>query len=483
MLARTPPERRPLPTARFLATDRRTRLRLRPPTDLLLLALRASFLLLLGAAFADPEWLPDREGGSVVVLLDGGEDMGPVWDQAIAAVSDRLGDDGILVVFDTTARRISDPATALDSLRANGPAAARSDYLAALRGLRKAALALPAESASAVLVTRPRWGAWSPGITTAREAAWRGRIDVVAVAPTDGGIPGSAEGESPGGRAEPPREGGGQAGEGPGSALVFGPEEHPLRPYVIAALQVLGYDRGPSEETALIVVLPGQDADASFPGGVRVVVLGGAPGAAGLEVPWRTLGEAVGEAPDAAPDAMSGEASEGPRLSRGRLVLPGGYGLGGWLPRNGDAPDGAVVVAVWEDGRPAATATRAGEACVAYLAADPVHPGAAADPAFPHLVRELARACDPASGAAGSADAALADAALADADLADAALRDVPLDAGALSILRGDALPAAADLLSLDGGHGRSLVRLLFALALLVALAEAGLAYGRRVAR
>ncbi|HEX2189023.1 MAG TPA: BatA domain-containing protein, partial [Longimicrobiaceae bacterium] len=71
LVARRPPERAPLPTARFLAPDARTAVRLRRrPTDLLLLALRMLLLVLLGAAAAGPAWLPRQRGTAELVLLD-----------------------------------------------------------------------------------------------------------------------------------------------------------------------------------------------------------------------------------------------------------------------------------------------------------------------------------------------------------------------------------------------------------------------------
>ena len=76
LIARRPPERAPLPTARFLRPDARTRVRVqRRPTDLLLLLLRSAFLLLLGAALAGPSWVPARAGTLEVVLLDRGADV------------------------------------------------------------------------------------------------------------------------------------------------------------------------------------------------------------------------------------------------------------------------------------------------------------------------------------------------------------------------------------------------------------------------
>lgn len=453
MLARTPPERRALPTARFLTADRRTRLRMRRPSDLLLLALRMAFLVLLGAAFARPEWLPERSGESVVVLLDAGADMAPVWEDALTATRERLGGRGTLVTFDTAAHVHDDPAVVLDSLRQTGPGAAHASYLAALRGARAAARSLPAESAAAVLVTRPRWGAWSPGVVIAREAAWRGRIDVVTLEPSDGDA--AAVGDADGG--------GGADGAGvvdgavdevlPRSAAIVGADGHPLHPYATAALQALGYAPGADSAADLVVLLPGSGDRATGPGvapASSVVVLGGPtrPGAAGSSEAAAAWSEA------------GAESAAAPR-SRGRLVLPGGHHLEGWVPRAGVAADGARIVAVWEDGRPAAAARDQSGSCIAYLAAEPVAPTVAADPGFPRLLRALAEGCESGEIAASPVDG-------------------LRLDEGALTILRGDALPAWADLLAAEPPPGRPLGLPLAALAMLVALVEAGFAYGRR---
>lgn len=474
LLARTTPERRPLPTARFLTVDRRTQLRVRRPSDLLLLALRVMFIVLLGAAFADPEWLPARTGAGVVVLLDGGAGMAPVWDEAVAAARGGLGPDGTLVVFDSVARVAADPERALDSLATAGPGAGAASYLAALRGLKAAAGALPAESATAVLVTRPRWSAWSPGVAMAREAAWRARIEVVALeapSPRVDRMEEQADGRSPGmdgGSADV--EGGGPGVEGatePGEAMawvVLGAEDHPLRPYAAAALGALGYAPASDTLAGLVLVLP--DADDATPRAIpeapRVVLLGGR-----MEGGWERGGR---------PWISSREAPGGPARSRGRLVLPDGRAIEGWVPQGGRPAAGSVVVAVWEDGRPAAAATRRGDGCHAYLAAEPGTSAAAADPAFPWLIRALADAC----AAGGVADGRERSAPADEAALAEARGGVLPLDRGATVVLRGDALPPAVDLLSAEGPRRRALAGLLTVLALVVALAEAAIAYRGR---
>lgn len=457
MLAPSPPERRPLPTARFLAVDRRTRLALRRPADLPLLALRVLLLLLLGAAFARPEWLPRREGSAVIVLLDAGADMAPAWAEAVAAAEERLREaGGVVVVFDTTARVLGPFDDALlDSLRSAPPSAATASYLAALRGLRRAAGALPAETARAVLLTRARWGAWSPAVPMARAAAWPGRIEVVEVGRDGGrGSPGGGAdlGTRPAGAVEAPATVAVAPGDASATIRVEGPPDHPLRPYVTAALAALGY-RLEAGGSRVAVRLGGEGSI-----GVRVEESGADVAA------WQGEGGSSGEAVGARGAGRSPDRPSGP----GRLVLAGAHALPGWIPLPGRPASGARVLAVWEDGRPAAAVVRDDNACAALLAAEPETPSVAADPAFPHLLAALLEGCG-----AGTAPAV--------GGTEDAALSGAPLDEGARRLLAGASLPPVAELASLEARRGRSLVRVAFGLALLVAALEAIMAYRRRV--
>lgn len=434
MLARTPPERRPLPTARFLEADPRTRLRLRRPADLLLLALRMAFLALLGAAFAGPAWVAQRDGAGRVVLLDAGAGMAPAWEEAIAVAADRLGEDATLVVFDSAARFPDDGVRALDSLAASGPADVPSSYLAALRGLRLAGSALAVDSATAVLVTRPRWGAWSPAVPVARDAAWPARIELAGVG-SNAGPDGSPDLSQPAGHA-----------------TVVGADAHPLRPHAEAALGALGFEvRDEGGELALVLpeAVDARADSGRVDGPSRIIVLGGRPVHDG-GVAWRGAGDSRG--------------GEGPVRSRGRLVLPGGRALDGWRALGGIPAAGARVAAAWEDGRAAAAAGGTDGRCVVYLGAEPASAGAAADPAFPHLIAALAEACAP------------------DRAPRPDGLEGVRLDAGAMAVLGRDRLPRAADLSGLVGETGRPLTRGLLSLALFVALAELALAYVRGAA-
>ncbi|MEW5931547.1 MAG: BatA domain-containing protein, partial [Gemmatimonadota bacterium] len=114
LIARRPPERTALPTARFLSPDARTAIRLRRrPTDLLLLALRMLLLALLGAAAAGPAWLPRQRGTAELVLLDRSAAMDRrAWAAAVGeARRALLGPDGAargaLVLFDSAAAPVA----------------------------------------------------------------------------------------------------------------------------------------------------------------------------------------------------------------------------------------------------------------------------------------------------------------------------------------------------------------------------------------
>ena len=103
-LARQRPRAAPFPTARFIPERvARAPSRALRPSDLLLLALRASALVLLGAAFARPAWEPSRSGRLRVVAADRSRavrDAAEVRDSAMALLDERSR----LVLFDSAAR-------------------------------------------------------------------------------------------------------------------------------------------------------------------------------------------------------------------------------------------------------------------------------------------------------------------------------------------------------------------------------------------
>ncbi len=448
LIARRPRERVALPTARFLAPDARSTVRLqRRPMDLLLLLLRSLFLILLGAALAGPTWREGAEGSLELVLLDRG--IGGGWPEAVdSARSLLLGRAGTpagdLVLFDTTAVRI--PAGELsaplfDSLAAAPTAAPRAEYAAALRAARAAARAHPAaDSLRLTLITRPRWEGWSPGLAPLRAAAWPGRIRLLSVGdPQDG----SAAVPDPAAAAD-------------GSRVAGVRAEEAVGPYLEAALAALGWTiarlTAAGEVASLLVAAGPLSADAEADllararAGAVVVVAGEVPvGPLGDGLPWRA-------------DSAGPPAPDTP----GALVPRDGAALTGAASRSAGSPaPGAAVLAAWEDGRPAAAAVREGSGCLVYLGAALGADGLLLSPGFPWLLDLLSRGCEPERLRAGE--------------------RRGPLDGGALALLEGRDLPPTVAARGLDeGGGGRPLDRWLLFAALGLALGEAGLAYGRR---
>jgi len=174
-LTRRPPARRPLPTARFLSEDPRTELRLRNrPVDLVLLAVRVAFALLLGAAFAELTWEHRPAGDVHVVLLDAGADTGRLWEGTVEEAG-RIaeGDDVRVLVYGSAGRDgLIDP-SALSDVE---PGAERTSLDDGLDALRRTSRRERWSAVQASWVTRPSWDQWRPGFALRREAFWPGRI-------------------------------------------------------------------------------------------------------------------------------------------------------------------------------------------------------------------------------------------------------------------------------------------------------------------
>jgi hypothetical protein len=175
-----------LPTARFVPhADARAVARTSRPTDLLLLALRALAVLLVGAAFARP--VPDAPGARVrtVVLLDISSGLA---DRAAAIDSARLRltEGGVLVVFDTAARVI--PADSLDEVMRGGSDAsfaAPGPLSPALAAARTAAgrVARGADSVRLVIVSPLTASAFDAATRSLRDA-WPAGAELVRVPAT-----------------------------------------------------------------------------------------------------------------------------------------------------------------------------------------------------------------------------------------------------------------------------------------------------------
>ncbi|MBV9774250.1 MAG: BatA domain-containing protein, partial [Gemmatimonadetes bacterium] len=445
LIARRPPQRVALPTLRFLAPDPRTAIRVRRrPTDLLLLALRVLLLLLLGGAAAGPAWLPRQHGTAELVLLDRSAGMrGPAWRAAVEAARRRLlGPDGrargSLVVFDTAAMRVEPRAVTaalLDSLAGSAPGTVAPSYAAALRAIPGAARELRgADSVRVTLLSALRWDGWRPGLAYVRRAAWPGSLTLPV-------LPTSSDSVASGGATSGRR----------GTAFVV------AQPggggYVAAALGATGWTvranavDAATDSVAAYFVLARVDADEAARliraarAGATVVVSGAeAAGAFGDALPWQSSG--------------AGAATSGDLLLASGIRLTGAEG-----GASGGPAAGAHLIASWEDGRPAGAMARVGRGCLVYLAAGLESGTSPLSATYPRAVDALARSCAAAGEARGAA----------------------LLDEGARAILRGDGRPAAVPVASFAArAGGIELRRWVLAAALLVALLETLLAYGRR---
>jgi hypothetical protein len=174
-----------LPTARFVPeSDVRAVSRATRPTDLVLLALRALAVLLIGAAFARP--VPDAPGPRVrsVIALE--------WSRAVAdpdaaraaarAALQAGGEGSALVIFDTAARAVaSDQDRVLDTLSAPAVAAGRlSPMLVAAREAART-LGRGADSVRLVVISAAA-GSAADAATLVLRADWPGRIDLQQMA-------------------------------------------------------------------------------------------------------------------------------------------------------------------------------------------------------------------------------------------------------------------------------------------------------------
>jgi hypothetical protein len=492
-LARRPPARAALPTARFLTEDPRTLLRLqRTPTDPWLLVVRVVFALALGAAFAGLSWTPGRSGAARVVLVDAGADPTVPWPEAVDAVRgageadagagvegrSEAGDGGAAIVvaygLDEGPRVVD--FDELPGLERGSRPATVEDGLRALRGLARGE---GFQEAEVVWVGRPSWRAWSPGLGLIRARLWPGRVEM---RPLGGGNPedGSAETRVEDVSAE--MRGGNVSAETRADAPVtpvalligeaadgsIGRAVEALGGRVVgAAGEVSGAAGEVSGSAGGGTVAPPPDwvfaADA--PSGSlgslldrarsgATVVLAGPLTEPRDAVPWVTSAPSGLASPRGTGSAAaSGFAPSAPA----RLLLPGGRAAGSPVERLPGAPAaGARTVAIFDDGAPAAAAHPLGEGCVVYLAASLTAPTLTRSAEYPRLVRMLAQGCD------------------------HRGALDGPLDRGALTAIERPDLPATVDVGALIAAEGVPLTRWLVFLALALLGLEAAMTRERR---
>ncbi len=444
LITRRARESRPLPTARFLDPHARAKPWLqRRPSDLPLLLLRSLFLLLLGLAAAGPIW-PGRAGGTLdVVLLDRALSSS-AWATAVDETRTALLPDdgparGDLILFDTLAVHVSAPAittTFLDSLSRAPHSASpgKASYGEALRAVHAVTQTrTDIDSVRVTMITQPRWGAGSDAFFAFRAALWPGSIRLIA-------IDDDARSDTIAGQEQPTRKATVLASEGAGA-------------FASAALAAGGWeltDPGePTDADLHLVLAPLQrDTERTLLERVRrggIVVVAGVqlPGPLGSALPWE---------PSPIPE---GAETLG-------IVLEDGTVLTGAVDRiAGDPRSSAQVVAVWEDGRPAAVRRSEGLGCLVFLAS-PLEGGLLPfSEAYPHLLSALTAACVE----------------------SESAQEYHPLDRGALQVLQSEGLPDAiyaADLRSVL--TGLRLERWFIAAALALALLETAVVYRGRAA-
>jgi len=432
LLARRPPERQPLPTARFLREDARTLLRLQKrPTDLRLLSVRIAFALALGASFAGMTWTPDRAEAGRVVLLDAGADALSDWGVARTLARDAAveAERSIIIAYGVAEGvRIVTP-EGLAGLERGTRSANAEDGLRALRGgvLSETRFA----SVDVTWVTRPSWSAWTTGVGLLRPVLWPGRTTLIAIPEISRADSTSTAVETLASRTR--------------TAQVMGPVDDmdPL-PRALRALgvRVTSSDEGsrltsdwsfaetPTSDEISVLVERARE-------GSTVVLSGRLPRPIS-DVPWVPA--------DAVPYEPTG------------LALTSGMTLGSSITREGGTPaTGAHVIAVFEDATIAAVSTRVDAGCLVYLAASLMDPQLTESSDYPSLVDVLGNGCAGVDGVEG------------------------PLDRGALHALERPDLAAFVDVASLAASEGYALTRWLVVLVLLLLGLEVALTRERHV--
>lgn len=340
------PDQLELPTARF-APQRVIQARARQfePRDLLLLAIRVTLVLAVGAALAGPVIAPPRRDVSRIVMLDRSRALAnPAEAADSAGALLRAGDR--LVLFDSSATLI-ERATAdtLDRLtRSSVPGRISSALIAALRTASR--IRDRADSIELVLVS-PLAGEEMDVATDSIRALWPAGIRLVPLRSRPLAAPPLVTLESkpddPLGVALPPGAGTSAAG----------------------AVRVLRRPTGPTDSAwasqvgRVLVVWP---ADSASPPGwtARRPDTAGAVMAAGAVVVAPFLRRSVRAG------VVSGSSASGPDL----------------------------VVARWVDGEPAAVESRLGEGCIRTVTIPvPVAGDLVLDPRFGKLVRALLQPC------------------------------------------------------------------------------------------
>lgn len=438
LLARRPPDRRPLPTARFLREEQRTLLRMsRRPSDVPLLIVRMLFALTLGACFAGVTWASERTGVARVLLVDveAAADIGVEQLFATVRVAIEDGEESGL-----TTRVVGYAADESGSLVASAELeeltfavgeskTTAADGLRVLRSTMASETAL--DSVAVVWIMQPTWHQWTKGVGLVREGLWPGAVEIRATAPAHldrvgvdtrvaaGATTASTKGFSAEAALRPALAALGadmvepEPGTAPGADWFF--VESP-RAEDLGAL--MGHARA-GATVVLTGALPNSSEAAAVPWDPNVRMPGGSPGP-GVTTP-----------------------SPGPTISSPGTILREGRPP---LAINAPAAEGAPasdahVIAVFENARPAAAARSLGNGCVVYTAIALTDDALTGTAGYVDLVDDLAHGCPSLDG-------------------------DLPLDRGALTALARPDLPAHIALADLDAPSGKPLTPALLLLAL-----------------
>lgn len=335
-LRRPPPA--PLPTVRFvpeLPAVAATRARL--PADRVLLSLRMLALLLVGAAFARPERVPERRPLARIVAVDASRAVRSAAEARDSARRfTRPGD--VLVTFDSAARVVPRQrgagVPAFSLTRATGSLSAA---LAAALRARGAARAAP-DSVELVVVSPFAAAEWDAA-TSALRALWPGEVRLVRV----------------GARAD--------SGGVLGVTLTGAATDDPLR----ATLMLLSA----KSSAAAPVRLARGDATA-------------------LDSAWADSGGALVSWP--ATLAASGWRQRSPSDTAGAVVTGNVVVVAAFAPTA--LPPAGQAVAWWADGTPAATERPLGRGCVRSVAVPvPAAGDLVLGTAMQRLVRALTAPC------------------------------------------------------------------------------------------
>ena len=330
------------PTARFVppGTARAIRRALRPD-DLLLLAMRAAMVLLVGAALARPVMSPDRRAVATVAVLDRSRaiaNVGEVRDSVRSVLS--AGD--VLVVVDSVARPVAVPFDSLDVIERTG---ARGNLTGAIVAAIHAAADLRdvADSIEIALVT-PALAEEIDAATHSVRATWPGRMRIVRVAAdsTTGANGGAPE------------------------RTVVATANDP----VAAAIALWGWT-GAAQRVRLVRGVPTPDDSAWAREG-------------GVLVHWPSVPDDGQASPG---DSIGAVVAEGAVVVAGfSRGAPNGEGITG---------GGAVPVAWWADGRPAALQRPEGAGCIRDVDIDvPRRGDLVLRPSFRRLLHSLTQPCD-----------------------------------------------------------------------------------------